>query len=63
MNQKFHVNFNEYMHDYLKYLMIFFICPVPKKGKENQFAPLRVRGKQINFLVLALNGNNILNEF
>jgi len=29
--------------------LIFFICPFPKGSKENQFAPFRDWGKQIDF--------------
>ena len=32
--------------------LIFFIYPIPKGSEENQFAPFRVRGEQIDFYVV-----------
>ena len=34
-------------------VLLFVICPIPKGCAENQFAPFRVRGKQIDFTNLA----------
>ena len=31
--------------------MILFIYPFPKGSEENQFAPFRDRGKQIDFII------------
>lgn len=40
MNNRFKINLCN---------LIFPLCPIPKRRSENQFAPFRVRGKQIDF--------------
>ena len=42
--------------------MIFFIRPVPKGCEENQFAPFRVWGKQIDFKIKLLFVETIKNN-